>query len=851
MRTGDKKILGACKKVRTALSAKTKKKKPDYRKILLLLQDIINMDAKQLNEEMVGLIDVVVLIERLIYDLQEGVPDADRVKGAVVHAATVIEQVLTTKVDARSLSEARVGLYEVLENGARTNAGALPGHKDADLADTTLDDIAAQFVQLEPQNMEQWERMRNLLFSYSSEATHPIVVREIIEQILERVKKVIEGNGVEPQQTISEISSMIDGAQDILEMETDHSEPSLDDEQKREKHTSDQRQFDYLPADVDPVLLDDFINENQELILDAEAALLSLELDPDNMESVKTVFRAFHNIKGTANFLNLMLISDLAHRAETLINEMLEGTIRCRGVYADLVLRSIDMLKELIYVVQETSPGEPVVIPEGYDELVHWLEAPETADIRSVPVKDTGSSLRLGDILVAQGKLDRGTVEQLTNQAHNQPLGLKVVRSKKASLTDVAHALRVQQKISGLSHFTESSVRVRTDRLDRLIDTIGELVIAHSMVAEDATSVQNSNYDFMKKVAHTGKIVRTLQDLSMSMRMVPLKATFHKLTRLIRDLAHRSNKVVNFTTSGDDTEIDRNMVELVKDPLVHLVRNAIDHGIEMPEVREKQGKPRAGTVRLSAYHAGGSVIVEVQDDGKGLNKKKIIQRAVEKGLIASSQTISDNDVFNLIFHPGFSTADKVTEVSGRGVGLDIVKKGVELLRGRIDVDSSPGKGCLFSLRVPLTMAITDGMLVKVGHERYIIPTVSIKLSFRPSRDKIRTVAGRGEIVLFRDAVIPVFRLHRLFNIPSAISDPTKGILVLIEAAGSQCALLVDELLGQLQVVAKSLGDGIGKISGISGGAVLGDGRVGLIIDTAGVVALTRETIFSKKEELYG
>ena len=705
----------------------------------------------------------------------------------------------------------------------------------------TLDDIAAQVVQLEPHNMGHWEHMKSLLVVFSKETQHSIPVKEIIEQALDRVEKIIDGNSADPGQVISEISSMIDGAMDIMEMEAEHSVQPSDDEKKRELQSSAQRQFDYLPADVDPVLLEDFVNENQELILDAEAALLSLELDPDNMESVKTEFRVFHNIKGTANFLNLMLVSDLAHRAETLINEMLEGTIRCRGIYADLVLRSIDMLKELIYVVRETSPGEPVVIPDGYDELVHWLEAPETAEIRAVPVKDTGSSLRLGDILVAQGKLDRGTVERALNIEDDHPLGLKLIRSKQASLTDVAHALRVQQKISGLSSFNESSVRVRTDRLDRLIDTIGELVIAHSMVAQDALMMGNGNYDFMKKVAHTGKIVRTLQDLSMSMRMVPLKATFHKLTRMCRDLARKSGKQVNFTTSGDETEIDRNMVELVKDPLVHLVRNAIDHGIELPMVRDKHGKPRAGSVRLSAFHAGGSVIVEVHDDGKGLDRLKIIERAREKGLIETTQSLSDNDVHNLIFQPGFSTAEKVTEVSGRGVGLDVVKKGVELLRGRIDVESSPGKGCLFSLRVPLTMAITDGMLVRVGHHRYIIPTVSIKMSFRPTQDMVRTVAGKGEIVFFRDEVIPVFRLHRLFNISSAIDDPTRGLLVLVEAAGSQCALLVDELLGQLQVVAKSLGDGIGKVPGVSGGAVLGDGCVGLIIDTAGVVTLARET----------
>ena len=386
----------------------------------------------------------------------------------------------------------------------------------------------------------------------------------------------------------------------------------------------------------------------------------------------------------------------------------------------------------------------------------------------------------------------------------------------------------------------ESSVRVRTDRLDRLIEMVGELVIGHSMVAQDET-VNSGNYpELQQKVNHTAKIVRQMQDLCMSIRMVPLKATVHKIARLVRDLARRRKVMISFIPVGEDTEIDRNMVDLINDPLVHLIRNAVDHGIEPPEERERNGKPREGTLMFKAYHSGGNVVVEISDDGRGLDRDKIIQKAITKGRVQSGQSMSDSEIINLIFEPGFSTADKVTDISGRGVGLDVVRKAVDTLRGRVDVSSEFGKGCTFSVRLPLTMAITDGMLVKVGNQRYILPTVNIDMSFRPDPDALSTVAGRAETVNFKGKLMPIFRLHRLFDIEKAVEDPTCGLLIIIGDGNQRCALLVDELVGQQQVVAKSLGDGIGNVQGVSGGAILGDGRVGLILDPQGIAALARQ-----------
>jgi two-component system chemotaxis sensor kinase CheA len=327
----------------------------------------------------------------------------------------------------------------------------------------------------------------------------------------------------------------------------------------------------------------------------------------------------------------------------------------------------------------------------------------------------------------------------------------------------------------------------------------------------------------------------------MSMRMVPLKPVFQKLARLVRDLSQKSGKSVEFQTHGEDTELDRNMVDAIADPLVHMVRNSLDHGLELPSDRTASGKRATGTLRLSAYHQGGAVVVELHDDGRGLNRDKILSKAVERGLVESGKLMSDQDVFALIFAPGFSTADKITDISGRGVGMDVVRRNIESIRGRIDIASAPGQGTTFSLRLPLTLAITDGMLVRVGQERYIVPTTSIQLSFRPTVEQITTVAGRGEMVLLRGESFPVVRLHRLFRIADAAQRFDQGLLMLVGDGEKKVALLVDDLLGQQQVVAKTLGQGIGKVDGVSGGAILGDGRVGLILDIGQVIQLSRAT----------
>jgi len=340
-----------------------------------------------------------------------------------------------------------------------------------------------------------------------------------------------------------------------------------------------------------------------------------------------------------------------------------------------------------------------------------------------------------------------------------------------------------------------------------------------------------------RKVAHAGKIVRELQELAIGLRTVPLRPTVQKLSRLVRDVAARLGKEVDFVTEGEDTEVDRAVADGLGDPLVHMLRNALDHGLEPPDARAAAGKPRRGRVRLAARHAGGAVVVELSDDGRGLDRERIARKAVERGLIESDRGMSDAEVHALIFAPGFSTAEVVTDLSGRGVGMDVVRRELERVRGRVDIASAAGQGTTFTVRLPLTLAVADGMLVRVGDERYVVPTASVHMSFRPAPGALHTVAGRGEVVTLRGDVLPVVRLHTLFGVGGAEQDPARAILMLVGDGARRAALLVDELLGQQQVVVKALGDGIGRVPGLAGGAILGDGRVGLILDVPEVVAL--------------
>jgi two-component system chemotaxis sensor kinase CheA len=361
------------------------------------------------------------------------------------------------------------------------------------------------------------------------------------------------------------------------------------------------------------------------------------------------------------------------------------------------------------------------------------------------------------------------------------------------------------------------------------------------MVAQDEIVNSGQHHELQKKVAHTTKIVRELQNLSMSMRMVPLKTTFRKMARLVRDLSKKIGKDISFVTEGEDTEIDKNMVDIINDPLVHMIRNAIDHGIEFPDERAGKGKPVNGTIQLMAYHSGGNVVVEVRDDGRGLDKQAILAKAVERRLVADGEILSDRQIYNLIFEPGFSTAKNVSDVSGRGVGMDVVKRNIEAIRGNVEIYSRQGRETIFKISLPLTLAIIDGMVVRVGKEKYVIPTISIIRSVQPDLKDVSSVLHKGEILSLQDKLIPLFRIASLFGI-EAEEDLSKAIVVIVENNENQAGLVVDELIGSQQIVIKTLGEMLGHIKGISGSAIMPNGRVGLILDVGGLVRLANMRI---------
>lgn len=380
------------------------------------------------------------------------------------------------------------------------------------------------------------------------------------------------------------------------------------------------------------------------------------------------------------------------------------------------------------------------------------------------------------------------------------------------------------------------SIRVSIDKVDALINMVGELVITQSMLGQLGENFDMSRLDALRSgLTQLERNTRELQESVMRIRMLPISVVFNRFPRLVRDLSNKLGKQVNLELHGEQTELDKTVLEKIGDPLVHLVRNAIDHGLEVPARRTASGKPAVGTLRLHAFHQGGNITVEVSDDGAGLNRDAIVRKAIERGLIASGDALSDEQVADLIFLPGFSTAEATTDLSGRGVGMDVVKRNVLELGGTVSVRSTLGSGSTFVISLPLTLAIIDGLTADVGGESYIVPLVSVVESMQIKQDQITRIGGGCEVFRFREQVLPIIPLHAAFNCRNAVTDPTKGIVIVVEGDGARAGLLVDALLGQQQAVIKSLETNYKRVHGLSGATILGDGSIALIVDVAGLV----------------
>jgi len=411
-----------------------------------------------------------------------------------------------------------------------------------------------------------------------------------------------------------------------------------------------------------------------------------------------------------------------------------------------------------------------------------------------------------------------------------------------ASAAEAPAPVREAAAAGAAGHADGGSIRVGIDKVDALIDMMGELVITQSMLSDIGANFDLSQLERLREgLAQLERNTRELQDSVMRIRMLPIGSVFNRFPRLVRDLERKLGKQVKLELHGEHTELDKTVLEKIGDPMVHLVRNAIDHGLELPEQRRAAGKPETGTLTLDAHHEGGNIIVRISDDGAGLNRERILAKAVERGLVGSGQQLGDDEVAELIFQPGFSTAAQATDLSGRGVGMDVVRRNVRDLGGSVGVKSVAGQGSVFTIALPLTLAIIDGLVTTVGAERYIVPLISIVESLRLKPDAVRRTAGGGEVFRFRDEYLPVIRLHHAFGCAGAVTAIECGIVVVVEDGGQRVGLLVDELVGQQQAVIKSLEKHYRQVQGVSGATIVSDGSVALIVDVGGVVRLGRRS----------
>jgi two-component system, chemotaxis family, sensor kinase CheA len=577
-------------------------------------------------------------------------------------------------------------------------------------------------------------------------------------------------------------------------------------------------------------LITEFCIEATEHLEASDLHLLTLDHDPTNSEALNAVYRAFHTIKGGSSMLDLNRIRKVAHEAENLLNLARDGKITLKGNALDLAFASVDALKKQVGVVRNWVSD---LRPMGEDPtLVHLVEAlkrevaGETA--KSAESKPLASLLTLS----APAEL-KPSQEASKSVEFIPPVVMEPAASEPAQSERAAPAASRPQGNSD-----RETVRVDRDRLDKLINTIGELVIARSMAEQEFDQLTGMSSDRSVALTELSKISKDLQEISLSLRMVPMQGTFQKMARLVRDLSRKMNKPVELELEGEETELDKTMVDHLGDPLMHMVRNAIDHGLESSIAdRSAVGKPATGKVKLKAYHQSGSVLIELTDDGKGLNRDVILKKAIEKGIVPESARLSDPEIYALIFQPGFSTAKAVTDVSGRGVGMDVVRRNVEALHGNILIDTVLGKGTTFTIRLPLTLAIMDGLVVGVGEDVYVLPILSVVESFQPQPKDINRIAGRGEVVNVRGETVPLIRLYQLLGRPNRVSDPSSGLLVLVEDRGNRYAILVDELLGQMQAVVKSLDSNYTRVEGVAGATILGNGTVALILDVHGLTRL--------------
>jgi two-component system chemotaxis sensor kinase CheA len=664
--------------------------------------------------------------------------------------------------------------------------------------------------------------------------------------------------------------------------------------------------------------LQTFYEESFEGLEVMESGLLNLDIGAADVEEVNTIFRAAHSIKGGSGTFGLGDVASFTHLMETLLDELRDGRRDVSQGVVDLLLQSVDCLREMLSTSQEEEPLDQERISDLKQRLEQMLgggtaQTSEAAVQPTVAVETGGQGWRIvfkphphlfqtgnDPLRILRELEDMGEYKVKADVSALPPFGemspeecyldweieltgdvtkddidevfawveddcdLEVTPlvveqpAAPAKAEETAPKQRAEEGLSGeLVRERRSgdrrkgdrrtkdggSIRVDIEKVDAVINLVGELVITQSMLSTLGESFEMSMIQNLRDgLAQLEQNTRELQEDVMRMRMLPISFVFNRFPRLVHDLSNQLGKQVQLEMSGENTEVDKTVTEKLTDPLVHLVRNSMDHGIE-PSVEERiaAGKPEIGTVWLNAFHQGGNIVIEVKDDGRGLNADRIFSIAVKRGLVSPDVSLPPEQIYELIFLPGFSTVDVVSDVSGRGVGMDVVRRNIQSLGGSVEITSEPGKGSCFTVRLPLTLAILDGQSVSVGGQNYIVPLVSIVESIQIKDSMVSQIAGEGETFRLRGAYIPVIRLSDVFGIEAKVKKLSEGLLVIVEGDGKQMGLFVDELLGQQQVVIKSMEVNYKRVEGISGATILGDGTVALILDISGLVKLSRGT----------
>jgi len=591
--------------------------------------------------------------------------------------------------------------------------------------------------------------------------------------------------------------------------------------------------------EVDQEFLQDFIEETKQHIENIEMDSLTLENKPQNMETIHSMFRAFHSIKGLAGFVEQHLVQKIAHQTETLLDQCRKGIRKVTRKVIDLVLRSGDYIKKLCECIElNKDENFTKLIEDHVEDLLNIDdESQKNNKIEEQNGQDNIEIKKLGEILVEKGKIKEEDKKEILEKQKGEYAGLKfgqaVVKEKKVEAKEVIESLRIQEEIKSGSRsqsFSESAViRVPTHKVDNLVDMMGELIIIESLIEQEASIQFSSNDKFINNLLRMSRIMRDIQNLSMSLRMVALKSTFQKLFRIGRDTVVELKKNANIQTVGEETEIDRGIAEKIIDPLVHLVKNSISHGIENEEERIRKGKPAQGKVEIKAYSKRGNIYIEVFDDGRGISIDKVYKKAIEKKIIDPLINYREDEIMNFIFLPGFSTAEMVDNVSGRGVGLDVVKTEISKIGGKIEISSQLGQGSTFILKIPINLAVMNGTIVNILGSNYIIPTLHIKEIVRPEEKQWVSVKGKKTMLKVREDIIPMIPIDEVFGYKQEQRDEADVIIVL-ELEQKLKVMPVRSIIGRREIVVKPLGSEFCNLNFLSGASILGDGKVSLILD---------------------